>query len=107
MPPGPGFMGTLTDASLHDVIQLMCVARCTCRLYVKSWDGEGVILFRDGEIIHAESGDLEGEEAFYAMLTWEQGVFACEELQDSRATIKESWDYLLVESLRRFDALRG
>lgn len=104
---GRNFIGTLTNTSLHDVIQLLCVARGTCRMRVKSWSGAGFIAFRDGEIIHAECDVLEGEEAFYALLTLEQGVFSCEEPADDGITIQESWDYLLVESLRRFDALRG
>jgi hypothetical protein len=108
MAPGSWSEGTVTNASLHDVIQLMCVSRCTCRLCVKSWEGEGLIEFQGGEITHAQCGELTGASAFYETLTFEQGIFWCEALEDEKeATIEESWDYLLLESLRRFDALHG
>ena len=102
-----GFSGTVTNTSLHDVIQLICIGRCTCRMRVRCRTNEGVIHFREGEIVHAENGSIEGEEAFYDILSWPMGVFSCEERFEAKATIEESWDFLLMESLRRFDVLRA
>lgn len=102
-----GFSGTVTNTSLHDIIQLICIGRNTCRMHVRSGMNKGVICFRDGEIVHAESRDLQGEEAFYVILSWELGVFECDNMPLERETIQESWDFLLMESMRRLDGLRG
>jgi hypothetical protein len=102
-----GFSGTVTNTSLHDIIQLICIGRNTCRMLVRSASNEGLIFFRDGEIVHAEYEELHGEEAFYAILAWELGVFDCEESPAETDTIHESWDFLLMESMRRIDSVRG
>jgi hypothetical protein len=102
-----GFSGTVTNTSLHDIIQLICIGRNTCRMHVRSGANTGLIFFRDGEIVHAENQELQGEEAFYAILSWELGVFECDEAQVETDTIRESWDFLLMESMRRLDSVRG
>lgn len=102
-----GFSGKVTNTSLHDVVQLVCIGRGTCRMHVSSGTSKGVICFKDGEIVHAEYNGLEGEEAFYGILSWELGAFECDEHSDDKATIEESWDFLVMESLRRVDSLRG
>ena len=70
---------------------------------VRSGTERGVICFKDGEIVHAENGDVEGEQAFYNILSWELGVFECQEKPVNQETIEESWDFLLMDSLRRVD----
>ncbi len=98
------FSGTITNTSLHDIIQLLCIGRSTCGIRVKSGKLRGYISFRDGEIVHAQSSDLQGEEAFYQILTWELGSFECDDKSPAVETIQESWDFLLMESMRRLDA---
>ncbi|MDQ7781253.1 MAG: DUF4388 domain-containing protein [Desulfomonilaceae bacterium] len=100
-----GFSGTVTNTSLHDIIQLICIGRNSCRMCVKSRDKRGWIYFRDGEIVHAECDDLMGEEAFYAIVSWELGLFECDVVPTETETIQESWDFLLMESMRRLDTL--
>jgi hypothetical protein len=99
-----GFTGTLTNTSLHDIIQLICIGRGSCRMHVRSGLHRGLIGFRDGEIVHAENGVSQGEEAFFSILSWELGVFECDERPVETETIGESWDFLLMESLRRLDS---
>ncbi len=102
-----GFNGTITNTSLHDVIQLICMGRGTCRMSVTSGVDAGAIYFKAGEVVHAESNTLQGEEAFYWILSWELGIFACDESRSEKETIEESWDFLLMESLRRLEAVRN
>jgi hypothetical protein len=96
-----GFHGTITNTSLPDVIQLLCIGRVTCQMSVRSGGKRGFINFREGEIVHAEAQDLKGEEAFYNILSWDLGFFECRDLPDNVETIQESWDFLLMESMRR------
>ena len=98
------FCGTVTNTSLPDIIQLLCIARNTCRMVVRSGYRKGVIQFREGEICHAEVGEMRGEEAFYEILSWELGIFECDEQSVQEETINESWDFLLMESVRRLES---
>ncbi len=100
-----GFSGTVTNASLHDIIQLICIGRNSCRMSVKSREKRGVIFFRDGEIVHAECDALRGEEAFFTIVSWELGLFECDVVSAEAETIQKSWDFLLMESMRRLDSL--
>jgi len=74
-------------------------------MVVTSGTSKGWIYFRDGGIVHAESVELTGEEAFYSILSWELGVFECDLEPPRVETIQESWDFLLMESMRRLDTL--
>lgn len=102
-----GFSGTVTNTSLHDIIQLLCIGRTNCRMLVRSGTKKGVIYFKEGEITHAQSDNAEGEEAFYEILSWELGSFLCDETVSETQTIHENWDFLLMESMRRLDRLWG
>ncbi|HMK35810.1 MAG TPA: DUF4388 domain-containing protein [Desulfomonilaceae bacterium] len=106
-PRASGFSGTVTNTSLHDIIQLICIGRNTCRMHVRSGANTGLICFRDGEIVHAENQDVRGEEAFYTIVSWEMGIFECDEEPVLTETIQESWDFLLMESMRRIDSVRA
>jgi hypothetical protein len=99
----PGFSGTVTNTSLLDIIQLLCISGNTCRMNVRSGDLSGVVCFKGGEIVHAEKDGLEGEQAFYDILSWDTGVFECDEVPGEKQTIRESWDFLLMESMRRLE----
>lgn len=76
-------------------------------MLVRSREKKGWIYFRDGEIVHAECDDLSGEEAFYAIVSWELGLYECNVASAEKETIQESWDFLLMESMRRLDSLYG
>ncbi len=102
-----GFNGTVTNISLPDLIQLLCIGRNSCRMQIRAGTQKGLIYFRDGEIIHAETEDLEGEEAFYQILSWEIGIFEGDRIEPEKETIHENWDFLLMESVRRREKARG
>ncbi|MEW6533099.1 MAG: DUF4388 domain-containing protein [Thermodesulfobacteriota bacterium] len=99
-----GFSGRVTNTSLHEVVQLMCIGGHTRRLHVRSGTRKGDIYFRSGEIIHAQNGASQGEEAFYQILSWETGAFECDEQAPQVETIRESWEFLLMESMRRVES---
>lgn len=101
-----GFTGTVTNISLPDLIQLLCIGRNSCRMKIRTGSHKGLIYFRDGEIVHAETGELEGEEAFYRILSWEVGIFEGDRIEPEKETIHENWDFLLMESVRRREKAR-
>jgi len=99
-----GFVGQILDLQLVDIIQMCCLGRFTTSLAVSSGDEEGLIYFRNGEIIHAEMGALEGAEALYIMLGWKEGRFASQKgVTTPKETISDRWERLLLEGMKRID----
>jgi predicted regulator of Ras-like GTPase activity (Roadblock/LC7/MglB family) len=103
-----GFQGAVAGLSLTDVIQLKGHNKYTGGITVSYGDSEGVIYFVDGEIIHAEQGDLTGEQAIYQIITWPGGNFNIHpEMTSNICTIHYRTDFLLLEALRRLDEERA
>ena len=93
------FRGTMEGVRLLDIVQLCCRAASTCCLEVKNGRHGGSLWLVDGDIVHAESGDLSGEEAAMSILTWRYGSFALHNLTTSdRATITGSWEGLVMRA---------
>jgi CheY-like chemotaxis protein len=102
-----GFRGTISDFQLSDLIQINCLGRFTTSLHVSQGSSEGTIYFEEGNIVHSESGDLDGEDAFYEILTWEGGSFSTNKnVKAPRETILKGWQSLLLEGMRRMDEAR-
>jgi len=102
---GPsGFEGAVAGFTLPDVIQLKGLNRFSGSLVVEFGRQEGVIFFRDGEIIHAEQGGKAGEAAFYEILRWPGGKFHFQpKVTTTSSTIKQGIQYLLLEAHRLMD----
>lgn len=100
--------GTLGDLSIPDLIQLHCQAGSAARLMVRGLQGEqSDLYFAGGEIVHAACGTLQGVEAVYELLTWEEGRFEVEQNAAAPArTVQLPWSALLMEGLRRADERR-
>jgi DNA-binding response OmpR family regulator len=99
-----GFQGKVFGLQLTDIIQMNCLGRLTTALIVIK-DGErGVIYLNEGEIIHAECGEQKGADAFYRILSWQEGEFVSNtDVTSATQTIHQSWEHLLIEAMRRND----
>ena len=103
-----GFNGKVSDFQLSDIIQLNCLGRHTLALKVVNEDEVGHIYFNDGNIVHAETNTMEGENAFYYILSWLGGEFSLLQNQKTKQeTINKGWQSLLLEALRRADEKSG
>ena len=99
-----GFVGQVVDLQLIDIIQMGCLGRFTMSLAVSKGTEEGLIYFKNGEIAHAEVGDLEGKEALFSMLEWDEGRFDSQMgISPPKQTITDRWEHLLLEGTRRLD----
>ncbi len=102
-----GFQGRVFDVQLTDIIQMNCLGRLTTALVITRNGEKGVIYFNEGEIIHAEVGEQKGTEAFYRILSWEEGEFVSNiGFVPPVQTIYQSWEHLLVEAMRKYDDKR-
>src|SRR5574342_526609 len=70
-----GFQGKVFGLQLTDIIQMNCLSRVTAALTITKDSEKGVIYLNEGEIIHAECGDQKGADAFYSILSWQEGEF--------------------------------
>lgn len=99
-----GFEGKISDFQLSDLIQMNCMGRLTNAITVQTAEQKGVIYFEDGNIIHANVGDLEGEDAFYEIISWMGGEFSINKgAKAKKETIVKGWQSLMLEGLRRSD----
>jgi predicted regulator of Ras-like GTPase activity (Roadblock/LC7/MglB family) len=99
-----GFVGAVSGMSLADIIQVKGGNRYSGCLVVEHRGNTGVIFFRDGDVVHAEQGDLDGEDAFYAVMGWVGGTFRSEpKVSTTSRTIDQSLGFLILEALRRMD----
>ncbi len=103
-----GFEGKVSDFQLSDLIQMNCLGRLTNALHIEKGLQRGSIYIEDGNITHCEMDDLEGEEAFYEIMSWEGGNFSIERgAKSAKETILKGWQGLLMESLRLADEKRN
>lgn len=101
------FQGSLKELPLPDIIQLVSVSGKTGKFTLVR-DGErGLIYLKNGQMVHAEVGDLVGEEAIYAVAMWSHGEFQFAPNEEpTRQTITKSNTNLLMEAARRLDEWR-
>jgi DNA-binding response OmpR family regulator len=98
------FTGSILDMGVVDLLQTFEVSRKSGVLHVTHGSDETVISFRDGQIVHAMLGRLQGAEAVYRALVWNEGDFAIEFGQvDVVDNVGISTQGLLMEGMRRVD----
>lgn len=96
--------GNLQMMSLASIIQINCEERNQAQLTLNHLGKLGTIFFNNGEMVHAKTGDLIGDEAIYAMLGWEEGTFKAKMgVEPGLITIDKNWSGLLMEGMRRID----
>lgn len=99
-----GFQGTVDGIDLMDIVQFNGLARATAALKINTGDHEGMIFFKNGNVVHAMCDSESGENAFYKLLTFQGGS-----LQNIRGveppvmSIKKSLESLLMEAASRTD----
>jgi hypothetical protein len=103
----PASVDTAAGLELLDVIQLKGVSRFSGCISVQGDGFTGLLFFRDGQIIHAEAGNLAGEEAFYEVAQRPGTTFTLQpNVTTTSHTIHRSWQFLLMESQRLVDEAR-
>ena len=99
-----GLEGNLKMMSLASIVQINCDERNQAQLILNYQGKSGAIYFKDGEMIHAETGEKTGEEAVYELLDWENGSFQLKMgAEPSLRTIDMPWSGILLEGMRRID----
>jgi hypothetical protein len=103
-----GFKGRIKDIRLTDIVQLVCLDTVDRIVEIRSDTFVGTIHVRGGQVCHAQTGDLPGQEAFFKMLTVPVGSFEIlSRSTNADVTIDVPWEHLLIEGLRVLDEASG
>ncbi|MCA9673681.1 MAG: DUF4388 domain-containing protein, partial [Myxococcales bacterium] len=103
------FTGKLSDMAVVDLIQTIELSRKSgvIQFHAEGGPDDGkiaAIYFRDGKVIDAEMGSLQGEDAVYRLLTWNDAEFEVVfRTVRRREVIEMSTQGLLMEGMRRLD----
>jgi CheY-like chemotaxis protein len=102
------FAGSLNDMGVVDLIQTIEIGRKTGIIHFSSEAVPpkiGEVFFRNGKVIDAKLGRLEGEKAVYRLLLWNSGTFEIDFKPNLKHAdnISLSSQGLLMEGMRRVD----
>ncbi len=99
-----GFIGSLSDIGLYDIIQTIELNKKSGILELKGKTQEGRIYFKNGQIVQANIGKYRGEPAIYRMLTLNEGIFKMSFLDiDIEPEITRPNNAIIMEGMRRLD----
>jgi hypothetical protein len=98
------FQGSIQELPVPDIIQLVSVSGKTGMFMLVRSGERGYIYLKNGRIVHAELGNLRGEEAVYALAIWSTGDFQFSPGKEvENVTIDKTNTSLLMEAARRLD----
>lgn len=96
--PETGFRGVFEQMELQDLIQIECSKKNSSRLEVSARGARGEIFIKDGNVIHAQSGDMAGEPALFHLLSLRGGELRVRPYSEPPvASVTNSWMSLLME----------
>lgn len=98
--------GTLSELPLSDLIEVISLGGKSGQLQIARGADEppATLSFKDGRIINASTGALQGERAFYAVLAFREGSFFFDtEADPGEETLDVPTGSLLMEGMRRVD----
>lgn len=100
--------GNLSHLDLPGVIQMLSHSRQSGSLHINSVDTDGVIVFDNGQVSHAEAGELVGDDAVIHIVKncnrAEAGVYKfIHGFTPAMRTVMRSATELMLQALREFD----
>lgn len=102
--PHKGFYGNQIEVEFFDYVQMVAVSARDKQLVVTTRQGNGIIWFEHGDIVHAQYHDFRGEQAFYKMLAVGRGTYREVFFRPPPArTIVRPSMHLLMEAARQAD----
>jgi len=92
--------GTLGGLNALDVVLAHCAASANVALELAAGRRTGEIQIASGQVVHAATGKLKGEEALDAILGWSRPHLSERKLSGSAPRTISNWRTAVVESLR-------
>jgi CheY-like chemotaxis protein len=103
--PAEGVMrGRLSEMNIIDLLQSLELGQKTCSLTFKQKGESCRMYFAEGQIHHAESGEIVGDDAVYRVAGWSEGTFEIDfNGRSDKKTTTQTTQGLLMEALRLLD----
>ncbi len=102
-----GVTGMLRDLGILEIIQILAAGMKTAMIVITRGASEARVALTEGRISYANIGELEGEEAFYHFIGWDDGEFTIfMNVTPPKENIHVKNDMLLLEGFRRLDERR-
>ena len=101
-----GMVGQLSDISLVELGQMINANQKTGRLQIEFEGDRGLVVFKEGELMHAQFNQLTGKDAFYEILTLDNGRFKFTQglnEHDRKFGVIGGFMALLMEGMKRLD----
>ncbi len=104
--------GDLQEMNLSNLVQLILQSGGRARILIRHGVHVGTLYIAGRQLHHATvtangGEETSGPEAVYQILCWEKGQFKVERaISPPRRSLEQSWDFLLMEGLRRLDESR-
>jgi len=101
-----GMVGQLSDISTVELCQMVNANQKTGRLTLEYGETKGVIVFNEGELVHAELDMLKGKDAFYEILIIDDGRFRFSQgldAKEKKLDVLGGFMGLLMEGMQRLD----
>jgi CheY-like chemotaxis protein len=96
--------GRLSEMNLIDLFQSLELGQKTCSLTVAQNGESCKMYFTDGQLLHAELGSIQGDDAVYRVAGWSDGSFQIDfNSRSDKKTTTRSTQGLLMEALRLLD----
>lgn len=96
--------GRISGFSISSFLQLLAHEKKTGTLTVRAQDQKGLLYFRQGELIQAETGSLAGLEAAMEIVGWEQPEIEIQNTcREKIKSIAEPLGFIIIESVRQRD----
>jgi hypothetical protein len=97
--------GDLQHVDLSSLVQAICTEKRRVGLVVRRRDQEGAVYFEDGRIVHVALGSLQGKEAIFELLAWQEGTFWLSmDSAPPTVNISGTWKHLLSEGMQRIES---
>ena len=91
--------GTLGDLGVLDVLLAQCAANSSVVLQLQSRKRTGEIQITGGQVVHATTGKLKGEDALEELLTWSKPHASERKLFGSAPRTTSNWRGVVLETL--------
>jgi hypothetical protein len=96
--------GRLEEMGIMDLMQSLEMGQKSCRLSIRRGSEIAELFFAGGQCKDARVGSLQGEEAAFEAIRWQDGEFELDfNVSPERETIARSTTGLLMEGLRLLD----
>lgn len=95
--------GIINGISIASFLQMLEQERHNCRVQVRSDGKHGTLYFEEGDLVDAEFDHLQGIEAAYAIVSWENSSIALAEAVSRNRRIEHPLGYILLNAAKQQD----